>query len=113
MKINSTVLNLQVPDQVVIDRIAGRRVCRACGTGYHAIFKAPAQPGVCDACGGEVIQRDDDQEDVVRNRLEVYHAQTAPVLEWLRAHGRVYDIDANASIDEVGDRLRDILGALG
>lgn len=94
-------LNLVVADAVVIARLSGRRTCLACGATYHVAHNPPAVEAVCDKCGGEVVQRKDDAEDVVRARIETYHRDTAPVLGWLRANARVVDIDADRPIAEV------------
>lgn len=95
------VLNLVVPDQVVVGRLSGRRTCMACGATFHVEHNPPARVGECDRCGGEVVQRADDQESTVRARIETYHRETAPVLDWLKAHTSVVDIDANQGIDTV------------
>jgi adenylate kinase len=103
------VLNLRVPDAVVVARLSGRRTCMACGATYHAVYNAPTQAGRCDRCEGDVIQREDDREETVRARLETYHRDTAPVLAWLRANASVADIDANQRIETVRAA---VLGAL-
>lgn len=76
----SHVLLIDVPEEELVARLAGRRMCRSCGKGYHVVFDPPATEGVCDACGGELYQRSDDNETTVRNRLEVYRAQTEPLV---------------------------------
>lgn len=103
------VLNLEVPDAVVVGRLSGRRTCMNCGATYHAEHNPPAQAGVCDPCGGDVVQRDDDREETVRARIETYHRDTAPVLAWLRENGQVVDIDANQAIDVVRGAVLDAL----
>ena len=95
------VVNLVVPDEVVHARLSGRRSCLSCGATYHIAHKPPAVEKVCDRCGADVVQRDDDQDETVWRRLETYHAQTAPVLEWARANTRVVDVDANQGIADV------------
>jgi adenylate kinase len=95
------VVNLQVPDSVVVARLSGRRTCLGCGATYHVDHNPPATPGSCDRCGGEVVQRDDDREATVKARIETYHRDTAPVLAWLRRHSVVVDLDANQPIDVV------------
>lgn len=95
------VINLVVPDDVVVGRLAGRRTCMACGATYHAVFNPPASVGVCDRCGGDVVQRDDDREETVRARIETYHRETRPVLDRLRGNATVVDVDADQGIDEV------------
>lgn len=92
------VLNLQVPDAVIVRRLSGRRTCLACGASYHVDHAPPSTAGECDRCGGEVVQRKDDSEKTILARLETYHAQTAPVLDWFRSRGAVADIDATGDI---------------
>lgn len=81
------VLLIDVPEDELVQRLAGRRACRSCGKGYNVVFDPPAKPGVCDVCGGELFQRDDDNEATVRNRLTVYRNQTAPLIDYYRAAG--------------------------
>ena len=99
-KIN-LVLNLGVPDEVVVARLSGRRTCLACGATYHVLHNPPSKKGICDRCSSAVVQRDDDKEETVRARIETYHRETAPVLNWLRNLGVVQDINANQAIDSV------------
>lgn len=106
------VLNLVVPDDVVVARLAGRRTCLSCGATYHAQANPPAVAGTCDKCDGDVVQRDDDREDTVRARIETYHRETRPVLDWLRRHTTVIDIDADQAIDEVGHAVEAALDDL-
>lgn len=103
------VLNLQVPDAVVIARLSGRRTCLSCGATYHAEHNPPSNAGSCDRCGGDVVQRDDDQESTVSARIETYHRDTAPVLAWLRSNASVADIDANQAIDSVRSAVLSVL----
>jgi len=95
------VLNLQVDDDVVVKRITGRRICPACGAVYHIENIRPKVDGICDKCGEQLVQRTDDTEEVVLNRLKNYYQQTAAVVDYYREHNSVYDIDANAVADEV------------
>jgi adenylate kinase len=104
------VLNLEVGDEEVVKRIALRRTCRSCGAVYHLIFNPPSREGVCDRCGGELYQRDDDREEVVRNRLKVYRQQTKPLLEFYRRRGLLRDVNGERSIEDV---FKEILAALG
>jgi len=83
----TTVLLVDVPEDELVQRLAGRRTCRACGKGYHAVFDPPKQEGICDACGGEVYQRADDNEETVRNRLAVYSRQTEPLVDYYTSQG--------------------------
>jgi len=81
------VLLIDVPEEELVQRLAGRRACRSCGRGYNVVFDPPRVEGVCDACGGELFQRDDDNEDTVRNRLTVYRRQTEPLVGYYRDKG--------------------------
>lgn len=103
------VLNLVVADAVVVKRLSGRRTCLACGASYHVDHAPPAQAGVCDRCGGEVVQRKDDSEETIQKRLTAYHEQTAPVLEWLRPRVPVADIAAEGAIEVVAAAVRSAL----
>jgi len=94
------VANLDVPTEVVLRRIAGRRVCVQCGTTYH-IDQPPKEPWFCDVCGGHVVQRDDDTEDAVMRRLELYEIQTLPVIQYYRRSGRLLNVDGDGGSDEV------------
>lgn len=95
------VLNIDVDAEALIGRITGRRMCRNCGRPYHETFSPPAKPGACDACGGELYQRDDDKEATVRNRLEVYNAQTLPLLEFYKSKGIVVEVNGNQPMPDV------------
>jgi adenylate kinase len=95
------VVDLEVPDEVIIGRAAGRLLCRGCEQIAHLDFSPPARSGVCDHCGGELYQRDDDQPQVVQQRLVTYHEQTAPVVGWYRDHGSVCAVDGNRAPDAV------------
>ncbi len=99
------VLNLIVPDDIIVLRSTGRRVCRQCGANYHLVFNPPAVPDRCDLCGGELYQRDDDREATVRRRLAVYAEQTAPLVDYYRARGLLRDVDGNAAVDTVFTRV--------
>ena len=95
------VLNLRVSDGVVVERITGRRSCPKCGAVYHVKNMPPKAAGVCDRDGAPLVQRPDDTEEVVRNRLETYYRQTEPVVEYYRARRTVHDIDADGDPDTV------------
>lgn len=95
------VVELKVADEVIINRLASRRVCRQCGEIYNTIGRPPLGDGVCDRCGGEVIQRDDDSEEVICRRLEVFYEQTAPLVEYYRGRGMLITADASGSKDSV------------
>jgi adenylate kinase len=104
------VVNFDIPDSGVIERLGGRRTCRGCGANFHTAFKRPSQEGVCDACGGELYTRDDDSEGAVKKRLEVYREQTAPLIDYYRKQGLLVDIDARPNADEVVEIFRKSLG---
>ena len=95
------VVNFDLPDSCVLERLGGRRVCRKCGYNFHAVFNKPAKEGICDYCGGEVYTRDDDKPEAIQKRLEVYRVQTAPLIEYYRKKGLLLDIDASPMVDEM------------
>lgn len=97
----TAVIDLDVADEEVVRRLSGRRQCRACGTGFHVVFHKPQQDGRCDACGGELYQRDDDNEKTIRDRLSVYNRQTAPLLSYYERQGVLRKIPGTGSIDEI------------
>lgn len=104
------VLYFNVPEDVVIQRLGGRRTCKDCGTLYHLVFNAPRQPGICDDCDGELYQREDDQEEVISRRLETYREQTAPVIEFYRERQILTEINGAGRVESIKD---DVLGLLG
>jgi len=100
------VLVVEVSDDLLVDRVAGRYTCANCGEGYHDKFKQPEQDGVCDKCGStEFIRRPDDNPDTVRNRLAVYHEQTKPLVDYYKEQGKVRVIDGEQPIEEVTKAL--------
>ena len=98
------VLYIKVSDEEIIKRLSGRLICRSCQTPYHLQFKPPAQEGVCDLCGGELYQRDDDNPKTVGARLNTFHAQTAPLIDYYRAAGLLIEIDGEGHVSDVTDR---------
>jgi adenylate kinase len=106
------VLNLEVDDSVVLDRITGRRSCPRCGAVYHVRNLKPKTEGLCDKDGTKLIQRPDDTPEVVANRLETYHRQTEPLVDYYKNNGTVFDIDADRGADEVKTDLFEKLDAL-
>lgn len=95
------VVLLDISDEVVVNRLTSRRVCSSCGAIYNAISHPTKKEGICDICGGAVIQRDDDKESVIRNRLSVYHEQTAPLVDYYEKKGMLHSIDAASAKDSV------------
>lgn len=99
------VIDIAVPTDVVLNRLAGRRVCSSCGATYH-VDAPPAHPWVCDVCGGEVVQRADDTEEAIARRLDLYERETLPLAEFYRAKGLLTTIDGVGEPDDVFTRLR-------
>jgi adenylate kinase len=95
------VVNIQVPDELLVERAEGRRVCKACGATYHVKFNPPQAAGLCDKCGGELYQRSDDHAEKVAVRLQEYHGKTAPVLAFYMEKGLVKAVDGNQSMETV------------
>jgi len=106
------ILNLQVDDNVVVERITGRRSCPQCGAVYHVKNMPPKQDGVCDHDGTALVQRPDDTAEVVKNRLATYYEQTKPVVDYYKARRTVHDVDANADADAVAALLFEKLDEL-
>ena len=105
-----TVFNFNIPDQVLVDRIAGRRVHIPSGRSYHLIFNPPKVDGKDDITGEELIQRKDDNITTLGARLEAFHEQTEPVIAYYRRQGKLLDVDANVKMDNVSKQLRTKLG---
>ena len=104
------VVNFDIPDSLVVERLGGRRVCRKCGYNFHVVFDNPKTEGVCDHCNGEVYTRDDDKAEAIQKRLEVYRAQTAPLIDFYRGKGLLVDVDARPAVDMVVENFRRALG---
>jgi adenylate kinase len=98
------VLELVVDDDEVVRRLSGRRTCRRCGRIWHESFDPPLVAGICDDCGGELFQRDDDLEETIRHRLEVYQEQTAPLVSFYADEGTLLGLDATGPVDEITER---------
>lgn len=103
------VLDIQVPREELLKRLTGRRMCK-CGASYHVAFSPPLQPGICDKCGGELYQRDDDREETIINRLEVYNKQTQPLIQYYAKKGLLKNINGNQDIQEVLKEIGDSIG---
>lgn len=95
------VLNFKVRKDVLIERITGRRVCKACGASFHVVNLPPAKEGICDRCGGELIQRKDDNRETVENRINVYEKETAPLIGYYEKQGTLVDFDGEKDHEEV------------
>ena len=102
---------IQVSDEEVVNRLAARRTCRDCGAVYNSLFKPPLVPGVCDACGGQLSQRADDNPETVRNRLYTYYKETGPVVGYYFARGLLVEVNGQQEMDEVQADLRKGMGA--
>jgi adenylate kinase len=100
-----SALCLQASNDVIIKRLSGRRTCKQCGSLHHLVFNPPARPGICDRCGGELYQREDDREEMIAARLRVYENQTAPLKEYYSKRGLLKEIDGVGSVEEVGKRV--------
>ncbi len=105
----SAVVYLDVDREELVARLTGRRVCPDCGATYHVEFSPPEREGVCDECGAELTQRDDDTEETVRERLRVYEENTEPVIEHYRDQGDLVEVDGQGTPDEVFDRISGVI----
>ncbi len=104
------VLSFDVPDELIIQRIAGRRVCPKCGASYHVVFNPSKKEGICDACGDNLIIRKDDNADTVKNRLQNYHNQTAPLIDFYKNMGVFAQIDGSQELSKVTKDMFEVLG---
>ncbi len=105
LKLDRVVL-FRVPDAELLDRLTARRVCRECGRNYHLKFSPPLRPGVCDACGGTLYHRTDDEEATVRRRLGVYDRDTRPVIDYYRRRGLLEEVSGEGTVDQVSEAVR-------
>lgn len=104
------VVNIVVPDAELLNRLTGRRICKSCQRPYHTVFNPPQTEGVCE-CGGELYQRADDTIETVKNRLDVYHSQTAPLIDYYKNKGILIDIDGTKSVSAVFEDVSEALKA--
>ncbi|MBQ3334083.1 MAG: adenylate kinase [Eubacteriaceae bacterium] len=102
-------VNIVVPDEILTDRVLGRRVCTDCGASYHVKNFPPAVDGICDRCGGALIQRADDNEETAKKRLKVYYAETAPLVDYCTKAGIIVNIDGNQTPDKVKEAVFKVL----
>ena len=103
------VVSIEVENEELVKRLTGRRTCRDCGAGFHVMFDPPEQEGVCDKCGGELYQRDDDNVATVTSRLEVYGDQTLPLIDYYQGQGKVRPIGGVGEIKEIFSRITGVL----
>ncbi|PLX73101.1 MAG: adenylate kinase [Desulfuromonas sp.] len=106
------VVSLEVDVEALVERLTGRRTCKECGRGFHISFDPPKVDAVCDACGGELIQRDDDKEETIRKRLDVYNEQTSPLVDYYADAGLLQALDGMQQIDVVQKQMLDALQAV-
>ena len=104
------VVALEVPDEKIVDRMGGRRVCESCGASYHVVNIPPKKEGVCDVCGGALKQRKDDDPETVRDRLEVYHKETEPLKGFYEARGILKTVDDYPTVEETTQAILKVLG---
>ena len=103
------VIDIEVPDEKIINRMSGRRVCEKCGASYHLEYKKPKVEGICDACSGTLIQRKDDHPDTVKSRLDVYHSETKPIKDYYEKQGKLTVVEGQ---EEIEDTTRLLIEAL-
>jgi adenylate kinase len=108
----TAVLSVAVPEDVLVERASGRRICRGCGQTYHLKFDPPKEPGICDEDGGELYQREDDKPETVRQRLAVYQEQTSPLIEFYRSRGILQEINGDQPIKKVTDDIQQVISEL-
>jgi adenylate kinase len=95
------VFNIYIPEQLILERITGRRFCTACGSSYHISFNPAKEEGKCDSCGADLIQRSDDKEEIIKDRLAVYHKSTRPLIDYYNSAGTLYNIQGDSDIKDV------------
>ncbi len=104
------VVSIEVDDEELVKRLTGRRMCKGCGESFHVVFNPPAAEGVCDRCGGQLYQRDDDKEETIRQRLAVYSRQTEPLIAFYGDKGKVRRIEGTGSIQDIFSRIVEAVG---
>lgn len=104
-------VNVEVPDENIISRMSGRRACLACGATYHIVHIPTKAEGICDRCGEKLVLRDDDKPETVQKRLDVYHSQTQPLIEYYTDQGKLAEVDGTAPMEDVFEAIVRILGA--
>ena len=103
-------INVEVPDENILKRMGGRRACLSCGATYHIEFNPTKKEGICDACGAETVLRDDDKPETVQKRLDVYHTQTQPLIDYYTKAGKLAEVDGTQNMDDVFAAIVDLLG---
>jgi len=103
------VVYIKVPEEELLERLSGRWICRQCQAPYHAVNSPPKVRGKCDRCGGELYQRADDVEETIKKRLQVYFAETAPIIDYYARDGKLLEVEGKGSVDEVGTRMVEAL----
>ena len=104
------VVSIEIADETIVDRMSGRRVCESCGASYHLVAVPPKTAGVCDKCGGKLIQRKDDEPATVKARLEVYHKETEPLKAFYAERGLLRSVDNQPSVEAVSEAILSVLG---
>ncbi|MBP5587202.1 MAG: nucleoside monophosphate kinase, partial [Treponema sp.] len=100
--------NFTIADEVVIKILSTRRVCKACGANFNVLTKPPKKEGICDECGGELYQRDDDKQEAILHRMDVYREQTEPLIDFYRKKGTITDLDAGIETDILLEKFKEI-----
>jgi adenylate kinase len=103
------VIEIYLPDEVVIERLSARRICSNCGTIHNLLDQSPKRKNICDVCSGKLMSRNDDKPDVIRDRLRVYHEQTEPLVDYYRAKSNYFKINGEGTITEIFARIREVL----
>lgn len=104
-------IDVEVPDENIINRMSGRRACLSCGATYHIVYNPSKEEGICDSCGQKLVLRDDDKPETVKKRLEVYHQQTKPLIDYYRKAGVLAEVDGTVDMEAVFQAIVKILGA--
>ena len=102
-------IDVDVPDENIVTRMSGRRACVSCGATYHIVYNPPKQEGICDVCGKELVLRDDDKPETVKKRLEVYHSQTQPLIDYYKKDGVLGRVDGTQEIDTIFSQIQELL----
>ena len=103
-------VDVDVPDDHIVRRMGGRRACLKCGATYHIVYNKPSKEGVCDACGSDLVQRDDDKPETVQTRLQVYHDQTQPLIDYYNNAGVLHELDGTKDINDIFASIKELLG---